>query len=105
MSFGSENPELWDEICKRGITNKVAALAEKDGVDDIDDYTVETIVHSLYEVTKIRNALLDWAHDEVCNSEADHWGSKIDEAVMRHEDHQMSMVWAKSGDIKEEQPC
>jgi len=105
MSFGSENPELWDAICKRGVVVKIRAEIEKNGFDDVDDKTIEAVVESLYESPKAQRFLLDWAHDEVCNSEADHWGSKIDEAVMRHEDHQMSMVWAKSGDIKEEQPC
>jgi hypothetical protein len=83
--FGSENPELWDEICKRGILNKVIALAEQDGVDVLDVYTAETIVHSLYEIPKVQDALMSWAHDEVCASEQSYWGDRVDEAVTRHE--------------------
>lgn len=85
MSFGSENPELWDEISKKGIESKLRGQLEREGFDDIDDYTVEAVVAALYEVAKIRDPLLDWSNDEICNSEADYWGGKIDEAVMRHE--------------------
>jgi len=106
MSFGSENPELWDEICKRGIISWIRGRLEKEGlVDDVDDITLEAIVNALYEVPKTRDVLLALSNDEISAAEADHWGSKIDEAVTRHEDHQMSVVWAKSGNIKEEQPC
>jgi hypothetical protein len=85
MSFGSENPELWDEICKCGIVNWIRGRLEREGFDDVDDKTIEAVVAALYEVPKTRDILLDLANDDVCSSEADYWGGKIDEAVMRHE--------------------
>jgi hypothetical protein len=108
MSFGSENPELWNEICKRGILNKLLAQMTRDGFDNADEETVTAAVESLYEIPKVQDALMSWAHDEVCALEQGYWGDRVDEAVMRHElteDHKMSVVWTKSGDIKEEQPC
>lgn len=85
MSFGSENPELWDEICRRGIENKLRSRLEAEGFDDIDEDTLAGIVIVLYDTGKIQSVLMDWAHTEVCASEAEHWGDKVDEAVMKYE--------------------
>jgi hypothetical protein len=85
MSFGSENPELWTEICKRGIVNKLRSKLEANGFDDPDEPTLEAVIEVLYDVPKIESPLMDWAHEAVCASEADHWGGKIDEAVLRFE--------------------
>jgi hypothetical protein len=85
MSFGAENPELWDEICKRGITSWIRGRLEKEGFDDVDDVTIEAVVTALYEVPKTRDILLALSNDEVCASEQEYWGDRVDEAVMRHE--------------------
>lgn len=85
MSFGSENPELWDEICKRGIVSWIRGRLEREGFDDVDDMTIEAVVAALYEVPKTRDILLDMAENEVCASEQGYWGDRVDEAVMRHE--------------------
>lgn len=85
MSFGSENPELWDEICKNGIVHKLRSQLEKEGFDPLDGVSEEIIVDVLYEIPKVRNALLDWSNREICNAEADYHGSKVDEAVMTYE--------------------
>lgn len=85
MSFGSENPELWNEICRRGILNKLRAKLEANGFDDLDEPTIEAVIEVLYDVPKIESPLMDWAHTEVCASEAGYWGDRVDEAVMRHE--------------------
>lgn len=85
MSFGSDNPELYGEICKQGIVNKLRSELSKNGYDDIDEPTLEAIVEIIYESPKAFNVFSGWANDEICAAEGDYWGGKIDEAVMRHE--------------------
>lgn len=81
MSYWSHNPELLDEITINFLPNEYREKVEN-GEMDLRDVP-----------EKIRDkAMLD--------GEADYWGSKIDEAVMRHEDHQMSMVRTNGGNIK-----
>lgn len=90
MSFGSENPELWNEICKRGVVSKLRSQMEKEGfdflrTDNLEETLVEAVVATLYEIPKVQKALIDWANSEICNEEIDYHGSQIDEAVMRYE--------------------
>lgn len=88
MGLGSENPELWDEICKRGILYKMLAKLNEDEFDnEDDDYvyedTVDSVVESLYEIPKIRDCLVEWAAKEIHREESDYYGSKVDEAEMK----------------------
>ena len=78
MSFGSENPEAWNEICKNGIVNKVRSQLEKEGFDPLDGVSEEIIVDVLFEIPQVRDALMYWANNEICSSEADYWGGKVD---------------------------
>ena len=91
ISFGSENPELWDEICKRGIVYKVFAKLNEDGFDNEDyDYvdedtadSVVEVVESLYEIPEIRDCLVEWAAKEIHREESDYYGSKVDESEVK----------------------
>ena len=91
MSWGADNPELYDEIIRKGIVRYLDKLVDKAGfqVDGtwLEGYQVLVEVlqagssgYSLYE------ELLRLANKEICNAEGDYWGGRIDEAKERAND-------------------
>ncbi len=86
MSWASHNPELYDEICERGIVRKVIKTVEQYHNDCPPEEDVEMVVSSLCEEDGFREAFLSWANREVCDAEADYWASKVDAARDRMKD-------------------
>ena len=79
MNYWSDNPEKWDEICRKGIADRILTLLRDDGMDStgFEHLTVDDVVRVLYDDSKLISALDDWAAPEIACFEADYWGSKI----------------------------
>lgn len=80
MSWASHNPELYDEICERGIVNKIIRTVEQYANDCPPEDDVALIVSALYQEDTVRDALLSWANSSICDAEANHWARQVDQA-------------------------
>ena len=87
MSWAAHNPELYDDICKKGICWKLsAAFEEVWGGQPDNPETFDQVIEVLQqEAPKAYDALLTWAHDSVIEAEQDYWGGLVDQAKSRLE--------------------
>ena len=88
MSWAADSPEAYDEIVRKGITEKLGAMLLAYGFEDFDLDTLRMLVEVLEEtqVTKLRNiysVLADLSCHEISDAEADHFGSLVDAAESR----------------------
>ena len=80
MSWASHNPELYQEICNKGITNKLLSLNKwnqprnDEVMTFLDELEASEIGRLVYDV------LLTWAHEQVVQAEANYWGCQMDAA-------------------------
>ena len=84
MSWASHNPELYDDICMRGIHRYLYdALADYDlnTISSLD--LLEVVVEVLYTDHKMAAALREWAHKRIIDAEASYWGHCVDAAMER----------------------
>ena len=89
MSWAAHNPELYDELCAKGIARKLAAsYGLYGGEDDSNvEFTFLTLVEALHdEAPAVYDALLTWAEREVGAEVSEYWAGLIDvERVRRKE--------------------
>ena len=89
MSWASHNPELWDEICKKGIGRQIYLELREHGYD-FDQTTgweeaLHAIVDVLYESYDVKVLLSSWADKTVSEAMGDHFASIGDAIRMEKE--------------------
>ena len=85
MSWGADNPELYNEIIRKGIVRYLDKLVDKAGfqVDGtwLEGYQVLVeVLQASSPAYSLYNELLRLANKDICNAEADYWGGRIDAA-------------------------
>ena len=89
MSWASHNPELYDEITRKGIVKYLDGLLQSNGFDPpgewLDGYT------ALVEVLQAENSsaytiLLNLASKQIIDAETDHFSRLADQARERYKD-------------------
>lgn len=88
MSWASDNPEKYDEICRRGIAAKIqsALLGQGLELDKIDLDYLESVVLAIQNSPaggKAYDGLLDWSIEQISEEERDHFASLVDDAHER----------------------
>lgn len=85
MSWASDNPEKWDEICHYGIARRLSMALEAWGatftVGEMEQ--VADAIQSDDTAAKVYVALMTWANKEIGEAEADYHSSRIDNAPER----------------------
>lgn len=82
MSWASHNPELYDEMCVKGVVNKLLEHRIRKLVDEEDvlEY-VENLAAGNNPVEQvIWEVLRDWASDEIIDVEQNHFARQADRA-------------------------
>ena len=89
MSWAAHNPELWDEICKKGIVRQIYLELREHGYDF--DQTTEweealrAVVDVLYQSYDVAALLSSWADKAVGGEVLDHFASIGDAIRMEKE--------------------
>ena len=85
MNLGKDNPELYDEIIRKGIVTYLDKLVDKAGFQ-VEGTWLEGY-QALVEVLQVSSPaqglydeLMRLANKEICHAEADYWGGLIDAA-------------------------
>lgn len=79
MSYWSENPEKYSEICNTAIARKLASYHPASPSPSELELDLCAIVAEMEHDAKaraVRDMLLSWAHAEIAAEEQDFWGSK-----------------------------
>ena len=87
MSYFSHNPEAYDEIMVKGVTDKLLLNAAEDATEEQREF-LESIVLNLYAANvkhikgnsnqfDVWDALTAWAHDEVMSQEQRYWDGMV----------------------------
>jgi hypothetical protein len=85
MSWAAHNPELYEQICKRGIAWKLQREIARNGFDPRDaEEMMANIVEVLYET--FGNTLSGWASEEISESEGSYFGDLADAAKEQHDE-------------------
>lgn len=84
MSYFSHNPEAYDEICVKAITDKLLLNASLDATEEQYEF-LQLVVDNLYharvpikpgafgQFCNLTDGLLDWAHEEIVCREQKFW--------------------------------
>ena len=78
MSWASHNPELWDEICLRGILAKMVMFRRLGQRTEEADREALSEVRDTEDTYGVWLALMEWAHEESMAAETDHFADLID---------------------------
>jgi len=86
MSYFSHNPEAYDEIMVKAVTNKLLLNAGRDATEDEREF-LECIISNLNAANVKHNRsvkwadvfedLVAWAHEELADQEQAFWDSKV----------------------------
>lgn len=79
MSWASHNPELYDELCEKGIARALDSVLGGEFTKE----QIATITYLLYQEPKLQDALLAWASGPVAQAIANHWAAQVDAARER----------------------
>ena len=88
MSYWSENPEKYSEICNTAIARKLASYHPASLSPSELELDLCAIVEEMQHDAKargVRDMLLLWANAEIIEEEQDYWAAKTDEAMIREE--------------------
>ena len=87
MGWAKNNPEKYAELEYAGVTAKLERImAEQYGtLSSEQTRTIGELANALQDLPDVWLALVTWAHTEVADAEADHFGSLIDAAKERTE--------------------
>lgn len=88
MSWAADNPEKYDEICRRGITARIfqSMLAVGYNAADLDLELLEGAVLAIQEDPdsgKAYDGLLDWSIEQINEEEREHFAGLVDDAYER----------------------
>lgn len=91
MSYFSDHPEQYDEICRRGIAVRIYQAMIAVGYDPAGNeedlrLILETIVLAIQDDPdggKAYDGLLDWSVEQISREEQDYFGGLVDDAMER----------------------
>jgi len=78
MSWASENPELYDEICEKGVLKKLKKSTPRYCTTDKKIEEIFDIIFGDQKFYAIQCALHDWSWKEITEEEQDYWGTQAD---------------------------
>jgi len=82
MSWASHNPELYEEICVRGVVNRILKSRFRTIMEEseVRDY-VENLAEGTTPIDCIMwEVLMDWAATEIVDAECNYFASRADRA-------------------------
>jgi hypothetical protein len=92
MSWASNNPEKWQEICVSAVASKLRKTVKAwFGEDYIPD--ADSVAEAIAEDPALGKAWLElmaWAGDEIAQDEADYFGGLVDDAKETMRDRLLS---------------
>lgn len=88
MSWAADNPEKYEEICRRGIAGKIQSALIGLGLEpgEIDLDFLESVVLAIQEDPdggKAYDGLLDWSMAQISNEEREHFAGLVDDSYER----------------------
>jgi hypothetical protein len=79
MSWARHNPELYDEMCERGIVKKILQTVQESFDDVVDEDDVTMIVATLHDsAPRVWDELNAWASDEASDEIREHFAGIAD---------------------------
>jgi len=91
MSWASHNPELYDEMIRRGIASYLSHSLHRNGFEtDADDDVLVALAEMFQEdshFSKVYDALMTLANAQICQAEQNHFARLADQARNRYKEN------------------
>ena len=91
MSYAAHNPELYDELVRKGILHWLGEFMDKAGFVEPQEWSegYEALIEVLQQEPQVRDiyeAMLHHASRDITRAEQDYFSGLIDHAVEQHND-------------------